>query len=223
MPDSQADSAKLYEKLTASYRKLSALEKQMIQVFAIAYEPINRTLFYDCLIFLGLKDRDGKHFNTTSIKAYVDWFLQAGLLTQERSLGPQCHNLLVDIAVRDSVQSGNFENIVEAIETKIPVRSYNKAMDTRSFSSESQFIREVRIGIYRQDIQFVTKQFEDYYRYSYSHIKITLDSILYQVCNNPFDPEWFATLNQDFYEIALATILTNGMLNLKPTEAAWAL
>jgi superfamily II DNA or RNA helicase len=223
MPDSQADSAKLYEKLTTSYRKISALEKQMIQVFAIAYEPMNRTLFYDCLVFLGLKDRDGKHFNTSSVKAYVDWFLQAGLLTQERSLGPQCHNLLVDIAVRDAVQTGNFENIVEAIETKIPVRSYNRATDTRSFSSESQFIREVRIGIYRQDIQFVTKQFDDYYRYSYSQVKITLDSILYQVCNNPFDPEWFATLNQDFYEIALATILTNGMLNLKPTESAWAL
>ena len=77
----------------------------MIQVFAIAYEPMNRSLFFDCLVFLGLKDRDGKHFNTTSIKTYVDWFLQAGLLTQERSLGPQCHSLLVDIAVRDAVQS----------------------------------------------------------------------------------------------------------------------
>ena len=72
MPDSQADSAKLYEKLTASYRKLSVLEKQMIQVFAIAYEPMNRTLFLDCLIQLGLKDRDNKPFTATSIKAYVD-------------------------------------------------------------------------------------------------------------------------------------------------------
>ena len=222
MPDFQADSAKLYENLTTSYRKLSLLERQMIQVFAIAYEPISRSLFFDCLLQLGLKDKENKHFNSASVKGYVDWFLQANLLTQERSQGPQCNSLLIDIAVRDAVQSGNFEQIVSVIETKIPVRSYG-ITDSRSFNSESQFIREVRIGIYRQDMKFVMKQFDDFYRYGYSQHKVTLDTILYQVCNNPFEPNWFQNLNLEFYEIALTTILTNGMLKLKPTEEAWTL
>ncbi len=222
MPDPQPDSAKLYEKLTTSYRQLSDLERQMIQVFAIAYEPMNRSLFFDCLIQLGLKDIGDKHFTTASLKTYVDWFLQGNFLTQDRSQAPQCNALLIDIAVRDAVRSGKFEDIVNAIEVKIPVRVYGNGI-ARSFSSESQFIREVRIGIYRQDIKFVMKQFEDFYRFGYSQQKITLDAILYQVCNNPFDSEWFDTLTQEFYEIALTTILANGMLKLKPTNEPWAL
>ena len=221
MPDFQADTAKLYENLTTSYRKLSSLEQQMIQVFAIAYEPVSHSLFFDCLLQLGLKDKNDKHFTTASLKGYIDWFLQANLLTQDRSKGPQCNALLIDIAARDAVQAGKFAAIVNAIALKIPVPSYK--IGSRSFTSESQFIREVRIGIYRQDIEFVSKQFEDFYRYGYSQQKITLDAILYQVCNNPFDSVWFQTLNSDFYEIALVTILTNGMLKLKPTNEAWTL
>ncbi len=222
MPDSLANSAKLYENLTAIYRKLSALERQMIQVFAIAYEPINRSLYFDCLLQLGLKDKDNNHFNAASLKAYIDRFLKLHLLTQDRSQGPQCNPLLIDIAVRDAVQSGKFEKIVTVIELQIPVPSYGRA-DSRSFRSESQFVREVRIGIYRQDIKFVMKQFEDFYRYGYPQQRITLEAILYQVCNNPFDSDWFQTLKIEFYEVALATILTNGMLKLKPTDEAWTI
>ena len=222
MPDSQVDSAKLYENLTASYRKLLPLEKQMIQVFAIAYEPVNRSVYFDCLLQLGIKDKDNKHFTGISLKTYIDRFLKLGLLTQDRSQGAQCNASLIDIVMRDAVKSGQFEKIVNVIELQIPVPSYGRT-DSRTFRSESQFIREVRIGIYRQDIKFVTKQFEDFYRYGYSQQKITLDAILYQACSNPFDPEWFQTLKLEFYEIALATILTNGMLKLKPTDEALAL
>ena len=222
MPDLQVDSAKLYEPLTGIYRKLSALEQQMIQVFAIAYEPINRSVYFDCLLQLGLKDKENKHFTGISLKGYVDRFLKLNLLTQDRSQGTQCNTNLIDIAVRDAVQSGGFEKIVNAIELQIPVPSYGR-VDSRSFRSESQFIREVRIGIYRQDMKFVTKQFEDFYRYGYPQQRITLDMILYQVCNNPFDSNWFQSLKPEFYEIALATILTNGMLKLKQTDEAWTL
>jgi hypothetical protein len=222
MPDSLADSFKLHEKLTAIYSKLSVLEKQMIQVFAIAYEPINRSVYFDCLLQLGLKDKDNKHFTGISLKVYIDRFLKFNLLTQDRSQGTQCHSCLIDIALRDAVQSGNFEKIVNVIELQIPVPSYGRT-DSRTFRSESQFIREVRIGIYRQNMQFVTKQFEDFYRYGYSQQKITLDTILYQACCNPFDSKWFQTLKPEFHEIALATILTNGMLKLKQTDEAWTL
>ncbi|MBD2188420.1 DEAD/DEAH box helicase [Pseudanabaena mucicola] len=222
MPDPQNASAPLYAKLTKIYHNLSALERQMIQVFAIAYEPINRSLYFDCLLHLGLKDKEDKHFTAASIKGYIDWFIQVNLLTQDRSQGPQCNALLLDIAVRDAVQSGNFEKIVQTIEAKIPVPSYGRT-DSRTFRSESQFLREVRIGIYRQDLDFVNQQFEDFYRYSYSQSKIPFSSILYQACNNPFDPDWFSSLRIEFFESALATILNNGMLRLKQTDQALAI
>jgi hypothetical protein len=180
MPDSQAASAKLYDSLITTYNKLSVLERQMIQIFAIAYEPTYRTIYFDCLLQLGLKDKDNKHFTDISVKGYIDRFLKLKLLTQDRSQGTQCHPHLIDIVMRDAVKSGQFEKIVTIIELQIPVPSYGRT-DSRTFRNESQFIREVRIGIYRQDIKFVAKQFEDFYRYGYSQQKITLESILYQV------------------------------------------
>jgi|JFJP01.1.fsa_nt_gi superfamily II DNA or RNA helicase len=222
MPDFQVDSTKLYENLTVLYRKLSALEKLIIQSFAIAFEPINRTVFLDCLNHLGAKDKDNKPLSNVTLSPYINKLLKLNLLNQERSQGVQCNALLIDIAVRDALQSGKFEQIVEAIEAKLAVPAYGKP-SSRTFRSESQFVREVRIGIYRNDWDFVAKQFEDYYRYSYSQQKITLDIILFQVCNNPFDPVWFQNLKPEFYEIGLATILNNGMMKLKNTDQAWEL
>jgi len=222
MPSLQTNSAKIYENLLASYLKLSALERQVIQIFAIAYEPITRNDLHECLLHLGMRDRDNNPFTVVTVRSYVERFIKLDLLVQERSLGTQCNPILIDTAVRDSVKVGSFEKIVLAISIAIPVPSYGRT-DLRTFKSESQFIREVRIGIYRQDIKFVSKQFEDFYRYGYSQQKITLDTILYQACNNPFDAEWFQNLNSEFYEIGLMTILTNGMLKLKPTDELFKL
>jgi hypothetical protein len=163
MPDFQVDSAKLYETLTALYHKLSALEQQIIRTLAIAYEPLNRTVILDCLIYLGVKDKD-KPLSPIALKTYIDRLLKLNLLNQDRSQGVQCNSLLVDIAVRDAIQKGKFEAIVEVIEAKIPVPSYGK-IGSRTFRSESQFVREVRIGIYRQDVDFVANHFEYLYRF----------------------------------------------------------
>jgi superfamily II DNA or RNA helicase len=221
MPDFQVDSAKLYETLASLYHKLSALEQQIIRTCAIAYEPANRTVILDCLIYLGVKDKD-KPLSPIALKGYIDRLLKLKLLNQDRSQGVQCNSLLVDIAVRDAIQKGKFEAIVEVIQAKIPVPSYGK-MGSRTFRSESQFVREVRIGIYQQDVDFVAKQFDDFYRFGYSQQKITLDTILFQICNNPFDPDWFQTLDSTFYDVGLSTILSNGMLKLKNTDQALAL
>ncbi len=222
MPDFQVDSTKLYENLTVLYRKLSEIEKLIIQTFAIAFDPVNRTTFLDCLNHLGARDKENKPLSNVTLSPYINKLLKLNLLNQERSQGPQCNALLIDIAARDAVQIGTFEQIVAAIEAKLPVPAYGKP-SSRSFRSESQFVREVRIGIYRNDWDFVAKQFDDFYRYSYSQQKITLDIILFQVCNNPFDPLWFQNLKPEFYEVGLATILSNGMLKLKNTDQAWEL
>ncbi len=84
-------------------------------------------------------------------------------------------------------------------------------------------MREVRIGFYRQDLEFINKQLEDYTRYIHQKQKLTLEEICQQICNNPFDREWFNTLNQDLYEICLVGILSHSALKLVPANEAFAL
>jgi superfamily II DNA or RNA helicase len=220
MPDSLSDIAQPHRDLMARYLKLSVLERQLIQLFAIAYEPVYRHIYFECVSQLGLKDQDGNQFTGISLKLEIDRLVKANLLTQDRMQGIQCHSQLVEIAVRDSINSGRFDQIVDVVENQLSVPCYTKT-DVRTFKNESQFIREVRIGIYRQDPEFVTKQFEDFYRYGYAQQKITLETILYQICVNPFDEEWFQKLRLEFYETAISAILMNGMLKLKSTDQVW--
>ncbi len=222
MPDSVAISAQIYEDLIKKYHNLPELERQMIQVVAIAYEPIDRDVILTCLRSCGVTTANQQNLTTSHIKPHLERLVNARFFNQSRSQLCSCPIQLIDIAVRDAVKSGNFEQIVEGIEAAMPVRSYGQ--DGRMFSSESQFVREVRIGIYRQDMEFVVKQFNHFRNYySYSQSQFSIDSMLRQVCSNPFDREWMRSLAPNFYEIALPAILSHGFNYLQVTENAIAL
>jgi SNF2 family DNA or RNA helicase len=222
MNDSYADTAKRRTQLVENYRKLSSVEQKIVQLFSVIYEPVSRTVFMDCLNQTGTRDQNNKSFVNATLKHYIDKLLEAGLLIQERGLGPQCHPLLVEIATRDTMRAGWFETLVKVVEEKVPIRTSWKN-GPRYFNSEHQFIREVRIGLYRQDLAFIHKQFEDYRKYSYQKNSISMDEIVQRVCNNPFDQDWFRTLPRELYESGLSSILANSMLKLAPADEPFAL
>ncbi|MBR8832987.1 MAG: hypothetical protein DSM106950_02815 [Stigonema ocellatum SAG 48.90 = DSM 106950] len=78
--------------------------------------------------------------------------------------------------------------MVKAVQDKLPVNTH--------YINESQLIREVRIGFYRHDPNFINKQIEEYHKYGNSKNKISINKIFEQICNNPFDSDWFGTLPQ---------------------------
>ena len=111
-------------------------------------------------------NKNGKHFTNLNLKPYIERLLDANVLVQERGQGPQCHALVMEIATRDAVQAGRFETLAALVQSKLPV-STRYQDGPRYFSNDYQFIREVRIGIYRQDIKFINQQLEAYYKNSY--------------------------------------------------------
>jgi SNF2 family DNA or RNA helicase/tetratricopeptide (TPR) repeat protein len=210
------------DRLVKAYRQLTKLEQEIIQLSSVIYGPVNRTVLLDCLNQTGTRDSSGKPFTGSSLRPYLERLLQAELLTQERNQGPQCHPLLVEIATRDAIRLGRFDRLVQAIEAKIPIHTSWKG-GPRYFSSEAQLIREVRIGLYRQDLPFISKQLEDFHRYGYRKQPISLTEILHQVCTNPFDSDWFRTLKPEIFEIGISSILMDGVLSLSPKAGAFAL
>ncbi|MCU0552191.1 MAG: DEAD/DEAH box helicase, partial [Leptolyngbya sp. Prado105] len=141
-------------------------------------------------------------------------------LIQLSGQGPQCNPFLVEIATREAVNDKIFETMVAAIEAKIPIRTgYNGK--PRYFNSERQFLREARISIYRNHLQSLLEQFDDYYRYNYAKQKITVAEVLTNVCNNPFDASWFGTLSPELYEVAMVGIFNHSMLHFVPADEAF--
>jgi hypothetical protein len=208
--------------LVQVYRKLPLLEQVMVQLSSVIYEPTSRALFLNCLNYLNENDRGGKHFTASTIKPYIDRLIERGVLTQAGGAGPQCNPLLAEIATRDAVKANRFERLVEAVQKGFPVPRRWKDGPI-SFGNDRQLIREIRVGVYRKDLKFINKQLEDYYRYSYQKDKLSLDDIFQQICNNPFDADWFRTLPSELYENALISILNYSILELTPADAAVAL
>ncbi|MEE3719460.1 DEAD/DEAH box helicase [Tumidithrix elongata RA019] len=221
MIDLSIQTAKLQSELTAAYAKLSVLEQKIVQLFAIIYEPVNRATFLDCFNKI-VKGKNGNSLTQAEIKPHLDKLIKLDLLIQERGYGPRCNLFFIDLAIRDAIALGHFERMVKAVEEKIPIASYGGVNSPRNFRSEAELIREVRIGIYRQDMAFIHKQFTDYYRYSKKE-EISLSDVLYQVYNNPFDRNWFSTLSQEFYELGLASILDKSFFHLLPASDAFNL
>lgn len=217
--DSYAETTKLRTQLVEAYRKLPVLERTMVQLFSVIYGSVSRPVFVECLNKTSIRNQNNKLFLPASIKPYINKLLEQGVLSQERGLGPQCHSLIVEIATRDAVKHGVFPEMVKAVETCLPVRtSWNKTQ--RLFSSDNEFIREVRIGLYRKDLTFIDKQFEDYSQNRHSSDRLTKDEIFQLVCNNPFDKDWLLTLPEELYTPALVTLLEQGMLQLWPMDEA---
>lgn len=209
------------QQLAQIYYQLPTVEQKIIQLFAVIYEPINRTAFLTCLNQSGNRNENGKAFIDSTLKLHIDKLLTAGLLIQERGQGPQCHRLLTEIATRHAVKIGTFEALATTVQQRIPItRSYTNG--PRYFQNQRQFMRELRIGIYRQDLKFINQVVEDYYKYA-NKDKIVINDIFTQIFYQPFDANWFSTLNQELYETALLSILENAIFQCYPVEEPLAM
>jgi len=221
MADSDVNHTNLQTQLAQTYRQLSHIDQEIVQLFSVIYEPINRNSFRNCLNQIGALDENNKPFINKTLSRHIDGLLAAGLLVQESGQGPQCHPLLAEIATRDAVKAGCFEILATTVSKALPISSgYGKG--SRYFLSESQLMREVRMGVYRHDLNFIHQQIQDYNK-SHRSQKISVAQILKQVCNNPFDADWFRTLPQALFEIGISSILRDAALRCAPSEEPLAL
>jgi SNF2 family DNA or RNA helicase len=207
------------EELTEEYQQLPFLPKQMVRLFSVIYEPVSRSTFLQCFNDLGIKQDNGNQFTAPTLKPHFDTLLEQELLIQERNQGPMCHPLLAEIATRDAIKAKVWDNMVEVVEKNLPIRTVKYPREgMRRFQTYEQLLREVRIGIYRQDMAFIEQQLEDYQQSTHRHEPISMNDIFHTAVNNPFDPEWYRQLPQGLYEPGLYSILMNSLLTLEEAD-----
>ena len=114
---SETELPKLRQQLAQTYQQLPPLPKQIVQLFSVIYEPVNRTAFLKCLNGIGVKPEKGSSFNNKTLKPHLEYLLEENLLIQERGKSPQCHPLIAEIATRDAIQAGVWSQMVQVVET----------------------------------------------------------------------------------------------------------
>ncbi|MGL6339510.1 MAG: DEAD/DEAH box helicase [Waterburya sp.] len=219
----ETEITRLRQKLDQAYKKLPTLQRQMVRLFSVIYEPVSRSNFLQCLSAIGEKDEQGKTWTSKTLKPHLEELLAKELIIQERGKSPQCHPLIAEIATRDAIEASVWSDMVKIVEQYLPVSLYYNNKEARNFNSIEQLLREVRIGIYRQDMEFIFQQLECYQKFSYHQEPLLLDDIFNLLFNNPFDPYWFNQLPQEFYELGLASTLSDSLMSLSAAEEHFAL
>ncbi|MBE9109699.1 DEAD/DEAH box helicase [Nodosilinea sp. LEGE 07298] len=210
--------AALRANLVQSYQKLAEPEQELVQLYSIIYAPVGKVKLLDCLNLYLASAKKPKIAGPHLLNPLITRLNSKRLLVTHSAHGPQCHPLLVEIATRDAIHQGRFEPMVKAVQTKLPIRTHGWNQSLRYFQSEDEFLREVRIGLYRHDWDYIEQQFEAYYSNPYASSRISMSEVFELICNNPFDRDWFLTLKQDpdLYEAALGNLCFSSLINLTP-------
>ncbi|NEQ44970.1 MAG: hypothetical protein F6K00_15985 [Leptolyngbya sp. SIOISBB] len=204
-----ADPSVHQQNLQAAYRRLTEVQRTIVQVFAIFYEPVSRVNAGKCWS-MAIPPWAGsqriKPLTASQFSAQVTKAIQQGTLTQAQGLGPNCPELLVDIVVRDAIALGTFELIVDAIHRQFPLKRRYNSHGPRTFVQETAWLRELRIAVYREDQVAIDELREDADQ-AYWKLTQSVPTVIEQIINNPFDAAWFETLSLEFRQYGLRLTL----------------
>ena len=196
---------------------LPELDRAIGQLISVIYTPVSRTMVLACLEHTKLAGE--KSLIAATLKLYIDRLLASDILISIGKHSIQINPLIAEVATRDAVRMGRLGVINAAINKHLPIAQYGNGV--RNFNTYNEFVREIRLGLYGNDLKFIKKQFDDYHRYSHSRETIALAELWQQICNNPFDADWFATVIPDLADQILESILHYSLEHLAPADAAF--
>ncbi|MGL5074516.1 MAG: hypothetical protein ACRDBG_01570, partial [Waterburya sp.] len=67
----ETEITRLRQKLDQAYKKLPTLQRQMVRLFSVIYEPVSRSNFLQCLSAIGEKDEQGKTWTSKTLKPHL--------------------------------------------------------------------------------------------------------------------------------------------------------
>ncbi|VAW85122.1 DNA/RNA helicases, SNF2 family [hydrothermal vent metagenome] len=175
----------------------SNISTLLVQLLAVAYQPVGITVLVRIVRQLGIKNADGKEYNIQTLKPFLHELVKNKIINKKDS-SFCCPSLTVETQTRQVVNEGTFSQIAEVIQDIIPLQNnWNSAKELRC----QQAIREIRIALYSgQETQTLValNEYETYFReYDNPHPLIA-------ICFNPFDLEWFIRLPSEISAAAIS-------------------
>jgi SNF2-related domain/Helicase conserved C-terminal domain len=209
------------QKLVATYESLVELDQSIVQLFSVIYTPVSRSLFFEC--FQKTKLWGLNPLTAAALKPYLDRLITTDLLISSAKNTLQINPLIAEIATRTAIAADRFTLMAQVVAEKLPIAKH-RYTGQRQFEQRSEFVREVRLGLYLNDTAFIDEQFTAYYDnyYSRSSDLILPEQLWLLICNNPFDADWIQTINPDLAEVIWLNVLGHSLKHLTPAEAAFA-
>ncbi|MCP4701886.1 MAG: DEAD/DEAH box helicase [Gammaproteobacteria bacterium] len=206
-----AKTSKSRQELAAAYEAVSPAEQSAIELLSVIYEKVPRNTLLACLHEISLQGGNQRLFAPQTLAPLIHKLARLGLVDKLDG-NVCCPRLFVEEATRRAVEDGHFENMAETVQ---------KVFEGEPLQRYEQCLREIRIGLYRQDAKYVYQQFE----YCAKHFPEEFSRRHpYQIiCNDPFDADWTHTLSTELVVDILLVILDYSERRLEPAEEAFDL
>ena len=113
--------------LPDAYQTLPPFEKSLVQLASIIYEPVNRTIFVNCLRRARIAGPRGEWLTTASITPYILKLQEVELLDKDC----RCPDELIELVSREAVSTGNYKGMAGAVQSEIPFSQYQSKWPQR--------------------------------------------------------------------------------------------
>ena len=209
---SQGDLEKKFQNQTPVFREI-------LKIFAIAYEPQTQTDMLRILKKCDIQDEKGKKITQNVFKKYRERLLKTGLLVFTQSYySPRlsCNPILTNKLAYISWKDGTFEQYAQAIETALPLVRETQWGYRHPPENFSRLMRDMRLAIYKNDIEAINNLLS---LGSKNFPREMADVLIFEEhCTNPFIPEWFGTLHPEIQKIAMVEIFYSAVVNFDALE-----
>ncbi|MEM9136683.1 MAG: SNF2-related protein, partial [Cyanobacteria bacterium P01_F01_bin.42] len=178
------------ETLHKRYQQLPSDEKIVLQLLSIIYEPAHINDLQACID--DLPKSISRTVSTAGLASQLKHLHKKLKLLQKCKHGHwRCDPLVVELVTRDLAKTKRLDRFVKAVGRAMPLNQHWRGGPMpRSFD---QVMREVRIGLYTHDFDYVTLVFENSPLMSLG-VEDDFSDLLFEIINNPFDIAWFKTL-----------------------------
>ena len=141
-----------YQKFIDAYNDLKPLPKTTLNILALIYFKTARTHVVNCLKNIFYQDPEIKRFTVNQLDPILGELIRKGLVVRDE-IYFQCPVYLADAVCRRLVETGEFEDIVRAIQWTMPLDVRN---DRYYYHPDYEgLIREIRIETYRGEVEIV--------------------------------------------------------------------
>jgi superfamily II DNA or RNA helicase len=207
--------------LLSNYRQLSVKAQTVLQLLAVAYEPIEMVEILEVNRELHELDDTFPLHTAVSLRSILTELTVQSLVVAGARQTYRCEALLLEILTREVVQQGRFEAMAEAIEEVLPL-TYMGNRDRILFRGLDQFLRSARWAIYRHQMEELPRYVAMLENYAIVPYTLSVEEILEKVFHNPFDADWTMTFPQPFVEVLLESSLRRGIAEFAPMQVQFA-
>ncbi|WP_232370860.1 DEAD/DEAH box helicase [Desulfogranum marinum] len=188
-----------------SFAELTFLEKLLLQLASVIYEPVSKTFLTKCIAKVGGPFPGAKKPGKDDVGAAIKSLRANGYLNNKN----QCEQVSAEYLTRSAISEKRFERFVAFIEKEAPVSYHSGKRATRCWRA----LRQFRIGVYLEDFDRIDEALAFLDQECGQEVQTDPPAVI--VTARAFDPEWLSTLPGSLQFYLLEQVVRHSLESLQ--------